>query len=147
MGQTRKSRARELAIGAAARMAGCAVATIRYYEEVGLMPRANRATGGGRLFNERDIARLVFIRRCRDLDMPIEKIAQLLAISDDGKRPCAEALDLANEHLTAVRDRIRELRKLERTLSAFAAECTVTCCGGSSASCNLFADMRKGVEA
>ena len=42
---------------------------------------------------------------------------------------------------------IRELRKLERTLSAFAAECTVTCCGGSSASCNLFADMRKGVEA
>jgi DNA-binding transcriptional MerR regulator len=105
-----------LTIGAAARKAGCAVATIRYYEETGLMPEAERRAGGHRLYGDADIARLVFIRRCRELDMPIGRIAALLAISDDGARPCAEALDLTREHLAAVRTRLSELRKLERTL-------------------------------
>jgi DNA-binding transcriptional MerR regulator len=131
-----------LPIGAAARKAGCAVATIRYYEEIGLMPEAERRAGGHRLYDDADIARLVFIRRCRELDMPIGKIAALLDISDDGARPCAEALDLTREHLAAVRARLSELRKLERTLAAFAAECEATCCKGASASCTLFSSMR-----
>ncbi len=129
-------------IGGAARRAGCPVATIRYYEEIGLMPVAERGVGGQRVYDDMAITRLTFIRRCRDLDMPIEKITALLTISDDGARPCADALTLTNEHLEAVRSRIRELTDLERTLSAFAAECATTCCNGSSASCTLFSEMR-----
>lgn len=132
-----------MTIGAAARRAGCPVATVRYYEEIGLMPPAERRPGGHRLYDQTDVARLIFIRRCRELDMPIEKIVALLKISDDGTRPCSEALDLTNEHLAAVRSRLKELRVLERTLSAFAAECETTCCRGSSASCTLFDDLKR----
>ncbi len=131
-----------LTIGAVAKDAGCQVATIRYYEDIGLMPEAERRTGGHRLYNDTDVARLVFIRRCRELDMPIEKIAALLKISDDGARPCAEALQLTHEHLTAVRARLKELRALERVLAGFAAECEAKCCKGTVASCTLFDDMR-----
>lgn len=131
-----------LTIGGAARAAGCPVATVRYYEEIGLMPPAERRASGHRLYDETDVARLVFIRRCRELDMPIEKISALLAISDDGSRPCNEALDLTNEHLAAVRTRLEELRELERTLAAFAADCAETCCRGSSANCTLFTALR-----
>jgi len=106
------------------------------------MPEAERRSGGHRLYSEDDVARLVFIRRCRELDMGIEKIAALLKISDDGARPCAEALDLTREHLAAVRSRLQELRALERTLASFAAQCESTCCSGSVASCTLFDDMR-----
>lgn len=134
---------RALTIGAAAERAGCPVATVRYYEEIGLMPAAARRPGGHRLYDETDVARLVFIRRCRELDMPIEKISALLAISYDGARRCAEALELTNEHLTAVRARLNELRALERSLAAFAADCAETCCRGSSASCTLFTAMRR----
>lgn len=106
------------------------------------MPEAHRASGGQRTYDDTSIARLVFIRRCRDLDMPIEKIAALLAISDDGQRPCAEALSLTTEHLEAVRARIRDLTALEQTLSAFAQDCANTCCKGPSASCTLFSEIR-----
>lgn len=129
-------------IGGAARRAGCPVATIRYYEEIGIMPIAERGMGGQRVYDDVAIARLTFIRRCRDLDMPIEKITALLTISDDGARPCADALTLTNEHLEVVRSRIRELTDLEQTLSAFAAECSSTCCRGPSVSCTLFSEMR-----
>ncbi|MEZ5997008.1 MAG: MerR family transcriptional regulator [Hyphomonadaceae bacterium] len=132
-----------MTIGAAAKRAGCPVATVRYYEEIGLMPEAERRPGGHRLYDETDVARLIFIRRCRELDMPIGKIVALLAISDDGARPCAEALDLTHEHLAAVRSRLNELRELERTLAAFAAECAQTCCQGSSATCTLFSELRE----
>lgn len=135
-----------MTIGAAARRAGCPVATVRYYEDIGLMPEAERRPGGHRLYDETDIARLVFIRRCRELDMPIEKISALLAISDDGARPCSEALDLTHEHLAAVRTRLKELRELERVLAAFAAECEQTCCRGPSAACTLFSALRKPNE-
>lgn len=131
-----------MTIGVAAKRAGCPVATVRYYEEIGLMPRAERRPSGHRLYDETDIARLIFIRSCRELDMPIEKISALLAISDDGARPCSEALELTNEHLSAVRARLKELRDLERTLAAFAADCAQTCCRGSSSTCTLFTEMR-----
>lgn len=132
-----------MTIGAAARRAGCPVATVRYYEEIGLMPEADRRAGGHRVYGETDVARLVFIRRCRELDMPIEKISALLQISDDGARPYAEALDLTNEYLAAVRTRLKELRELERALAAFAADCAQTCCKGASAACTLFSELRK----
>jgi len=132
-----------MTIGAAAKRAGCRVATVRYYEEIGLMPEPDRRAGGHRVYSDTDVARLIFIRRCRELDMPIEKIVALLAISDDGARPCVEALDLTNEHLAAVRTRLNELRELERTLAAFAADCAQTCCTGTSATCTLFSELRE----
>lgn len=85
--------------GGAARRASTLVATIRYYEEIGLMPAAERGLGGQRLYDDDDIARLTFIRRCRNLDMPIEKIIAWLTISDEGTRPCADGLTFINEPL------------------------------------------------
>ncbi len=54
-----------LTIGALAAQTGCNVATIRYYEEIGLLPKASRGPGGHRVYRDSDLRRLTFIRRCR----------------------------------------------------------------------------------
>ena len=62
-----------LRIGALARISGCSVPTIRYYEEVGLIPAASRRSSGHRVYYARAIQLLSFIRRCRDFGFSIEQ--------------------------------------------------------------------------
>ena len=52
--------------------------TIRYYEEIGLLPEPARATNGYRVYQHEDVERLSFIRRCRDLHIPLEEIKIVL---------------------------------------------------------------------
>ena len=59
-----------LSIGTLAERAGCNVPTIRYYEEVGLLPRPDRRAGGHRTYGHDDLRRLTFVRRCRDFGFP-----------------------------------------------------------------------------
>jgi len=58
--------AASLSIGLLARQAGCSVPTIRYYEEIGLLPVVPRTEGGRRVYGSATVRRLSFIRRCRD---------------------------------------------------------------------------------
>ena len=66
-----------LRIGALAERTGTTVATIRYYEQIGLLRPAARS-GGQRTYDNEDVRRLSFIRRCRDLDFPVDDIRALL---------------------------------------------------------------------
>ena len=71
-----------LSIGFVARQTGCTVPTIRYYEEIGLLPPAGRTEAGQRQFDERTIRRLGFIRRCRDFGFSIEQVRELVGLFD-----------------------------------------------------------------
>ncbi len=107
-----------------AKESGIASKTIRYYEEIGLLPEACRNDNGYREYSTSDIERLVFIRRCRELQIPLEQIKTLIAVQVDKKSSCQEVDDLIEQQLEKVRTTIAELTLLEKTLHTLATSCS-----------------------
>ncbi|MBI5258801.1 MAG: helix-turn-helix domain-containing protein [Burkholderiales bacterium] len=131
----------ELTIGPLARRTGCSVPTIRYYEQIGLMPAARRRASGHRVYDAGAEERLAFIRRCRDFGFPVEQVRELVALSQSSERDCSETLEIAKAQLRAVRDRLVELRALETSLARLAAACAEQCAGGPAANCSIPRDI------
>lgn len=134
---------RVLSIGALAKAAGVTAPTIRYYEEIGLLPTPNRSASGQRAYDETDVERLTFIRRCRDFGFPIEQVKLLSGLSISPDRDCIEARDIARDHLADVRAKLIELRALERNLKVFVDRCEEGCSGGPGRECTVFKEMAK----
>lgn len=130
-----------LSIGFVARQTGCTVPTIRYYEEIGLLPPTARTEAGQRQFDDRTIRRLVFIRRCRDFGFSIEQVRELVGLVDAPDRPCAEVRDIAASHLAEVRRKLDELKALETNLCAFVCSCESACVGGPALDCTILEDL------
>jgi DNA-binding transcriptional MerR regulator len=114
---------------------------VRYYEEIGLLPRAQRGPGGQRLYDESDLKRLTFVRRCRDFALPIEQIRELVSLMDNPAQDCSKARDVAELQLAHVRKKLAELSALEDGLSRFAAACTERCAGGPARDCVILEDL------
>jgi DNA-binding transcriptional MerR regulator len=136
----------DLKIGDLAESSGTSAPTIRYYEEIGLLPRASRRAGGERSYGSEDVKRLVFIRRCRDFGFPIEQVRSLLALMQDRNRSCFKARDLAQAHLAAVRVKLRELKALETSVAAFVRRCEDACAGGPGPDCVILEDLSHPAE-
>lgn len=132
---------RVLTIGALAKAAGVTTPTIRYYEEIGLLPPAGRTASGQRVYEATDLDRLTFIRRCRDFGFSIDQVRLLSGLSISPDTDCSEVRDIAKSHLTEVRDKLAELRALEKSLSSFAAQCDAACSGGPGRDCVVFKDL------
>jgi DNA-binding transcriptional MerR regulator len=130
-----------LSIGALADQSGCKVPTIRYYEQIGLLPPALRTAGGHRHYREGDLLRLQFIKRCRDFGFPIEQVRELVAMFENGDGDCAEVRNAAQARLAAVQSRLTELRALEASLAAFVARCDSACVGGANRDCCIIEDL------
>lgn len=140
-------------IGDLASQTNTNVPTIRYYEQIGLLPRALRAANGHRHYRDVDLIRLGFIKRCRDFGFTIEQVRELVALYEDGNRACIEVRDMAEIHLHAVRKKLQDLRQLEASLVAFVASCDEACCKGPTRNCAIIEDLsaikpmtRQGVE-
>ena len=106
-------------IGSLAAATGCNSPTIRFYEEIGLLPKANRRPSGQRVYSQSDFRRLTFIRRCRDFGFPIEQVRELVELTDAPERDCVAARDLAQARLDDVRQKLAELQALEQNLVEF----------------------------
>ena len=78
-------------IGEAARRSGVKVPTIRYYEQIGLLPAPPRTESNRRLYDARDLRRLAFIRHARELGFEVDAIRALLALQDNPNQSCAAA--------------------------------------------------------
>lgn len=115
-----------ISIGELAKRAQCTVPTIRYYEQIGLLPKAERREGGHRAYSRADLARLNLIRRCRDCDIPIERIRELVALSE-GQRPCDETVVFFEAQRSVIRARIQALNELDLTLSLHLQSCKGSC--------------------
>lgn len=126
-----------LSIGLVARRTGATVPTVRYYEDIGLLPPAARTEAGQRSYDEATIRRLVFIRRCRDFGFSIEQVRELVGLVDEPDRPCAEVRDIAAAHLAQVRQKLEELKALEASLSTFVCSCDTACSGGPAVDCTI----------
>lgn len=113
-------------IGEAAKRSGVSAPNIRYYEREQLLGAGVREDNQYRLYSEADIHRLRFIRLCRAMDMSLGEVRTLLALDGARKEDCAAARDTLNAHLGHVRERLKELRTLERELSQLRNQCDGT---------------------
>lgn len=110
-------------IGDLAAATGTAAETIRFYEREGLIPKARRADNNYRVYGAAHAERLAFIRHCRNLDMTLDEIRSLLRLREQRGRDCGEVDALLDEHIGHVKQRIRELRALEKDLKLLRARC------------------------
>lgn len=130
-----------ISIGQLASRTNTNVPTIRYYEEIGLLPNAQRAANGHRYYGNADVTRLGFIKRCRDFGFPIEQVREMVRLFDNGDSACVEVRDLAKAQLELVRSRIEQMRQLEGKLMAFVISCDTNCYAGTARNCNIIEDL------
>lgn len=114
---------RNLSIGALSQATGTKLPTIRYYEAIGLLPRAPRTESNRRLYDAAAVQRLRFIRHARELGFDVNDIRQLLALSDRPDRPCGEVDAIAQRHLVEINSRIKRLKALKTEVTRMLKEC------------------------
>jgi len=127
-------------IGEAARDSGVSAKMIRYYESVGLLPRAERTGSGYRVYQDADVHTLRFIRRARDLGFSMEQITALLTLWRDHGRASADVKKLARTHIAELEDRAAQLMAMSRTLRHLADHCH----GDQRPDCPILDDLADG---
>jgi DNA-binding transcriptional MerR regulator len=114
----------KVSIGDASRSCGVKVPTIRYYEQIGLLPAPPRTEGNRRTFGPSDLRRLAFIRHARELGFEIDAIRALLTLQDDPHQPCGTADAIARARLAEVQQRIDSLTALKAELGVMIESCS-----------------------
>ncbi len=124
----------KMTIGDLAKATGVKIVTIRYYEQVGLLPPPPRTEGNYRTYRPEYLQRLRFIRRLRDLGFTLEQVRDLLRLASDRNQACDEVDRMTRDHLTTVEEKIRDLEKLASELRRLSR-----CCegGGQIADCRI----------
>ncbi len=124
-------------IGALSRETGCHIETIRYYEKLGLLPEPQRTNGGHRLYTKKNAKRLGFILKARGLGFTLDNTRDLLSLSENKERSCAEALVLVESNLAKVKEKLEELQRIEKSLLAMAQDCQCCCPGTKAPDCTI----------
>jgi MerR family transcriptional regulator, copper efflux regulator len=133
-------------IGELSRSSGVAVPNIRYYEEIGILPKAGRGPGGQRNYGVDDLKRLAFVRNCRTLGYPLEQVRSLVHLANAQNRTCDEARELALQQLALVRQKRDELRRLELELRRQVAQCDATCLNGPAPCCSIIKTLAETAD-
>ena len=124
-------------IGTVSNESGVPTKTIRYYESIGLIPKATRAENGYRHYDRNDIETLRFIQRSRRLGFSVKDVGNLLALWRDKERVSADVKALALKHIAEIEKKIAELDSLRRTL----VHLTDRCHGDHRPDCPILNDL------
>lgn len=124
-------------IGQAAQFSGVSAKMIRYYEQIGLIPKAIRSDAGYRHYSPQDAHSLRFIRRSRDLGFSVEQISALLVLWRDRDRASADVKEMALSHAAGLKAKIAELQSMAQTLEHLAENCH----GNDRPDCPILADL------
>ena len=122
-----------LRIGDLGKATDTKVETIRYYEQIGILPAPSRTDGNFRAYAPMHLARLSFVRRARDLGFTLRQVRELLSLSDQKQRSCNAVADIAREHLAEVDRKIADLKSLRAELSSIINQCSC----GTIAECRI----------
>ena len=125
------SRLPEFTIGELSSRTGVIVESIRYYENIGFMPKPRRSANGRRSYDAESTKRLRFIKRSKDMGFSQDEVRNLLRLADGGVGSCGAVQKLATTHLKDVQAKISDLLKLEKILS----ETLNRCLGEGSTAC------------
>jgi DNA-binding transcriptional MerR regulator len=112
-----------LSIGELSGLTAVKVPTIRYYEQVGLLPEPVRTEGRQRRYGDSEVKRLHFIRHARELGFEMDDIRELLDLAARPNQSCHEADSIALRNLAAIERRIRQLEALKGELRRMVDEC------------------------
>ena len=105
-------------IGNLAKQSDVSPATIRYYEEIGLLTPPPRSEGGYRRYSTATLEELQFIKKAQGLGFSLDEIGEILKLSRTGGTPCSRVLELAQRNLAAAEERIRQLQAFRDRLAA-----------------------------
>lgn len=109
-------------IGEIADRVGVNTSTIRYYEEAGLLPEPGRTPSGYREYDPSVVDRLSFIRAGQGVGLTLGELRDILQIRDAGEAPCHHVTELVDRRIGEIEERIRDLRRLRKTLVDVAAQ-------------------------
>jgi len=127
-------------IGTVAGKSGLPAKTIRYYEDIGLIPAAARTASGYRSFSDEDLQTLRFVQRARSLGFSVKDVGNLLALWRDTERSSADVKALALGHVDRIERKIAELRAMRDTLKVLAEHCH----GDDRPNCPILDDLAGG---
>ncbi len=120
-------------IGELGAATGTKVETVRYYEQIGLLPPPARSASNYRSYGPEHLQRLAFIRRARDLGFPLDQVRELLSLADDKGRSCEAVDEIARAHRATVERKMAELKALRDELDRLIGQCS----HGSIAHCRI----------
>lgn len=124
-------------IGEASRASGVSAKMIRYYENLGLIHRAQRTTSGYRVYTPADVHTLQFIKRARDLGFSLERIRLLVGLWHDTSRRSSDVKTLARRYISELDQDIAKLQSIRDQLAHLSA-----CCQGDHRpDCPILADL------
>ena len=109
-------------IGEAADAVGINPKTIRYYEDIGLLPDPERTPAGYREYTTVDVDRLVFVKTAQRLGFTLAEVGEILAFRERGQRPCTYVLGVLERQVGDLDRRISELQDLRAELVALKAQ-------------------------
>ncbi len=112
-------------IGRAAKLSGVSAKMVRHYESLGLLPPISRTEAGYRLYSDREVHTLRFIKRARGLGFSMAEIAELLKLWQDQHRASEQVRRIAQQHVDELQQRIAEMAAMQRTLQHL-----IGCCHG-----------------
>ena len=113
----------QMNIGEAAEASGVSAKMIRHYEDIGLIPKADRSISGYRVYSDNDVHVLSFIRQARNLGFSIDRIRELLSLWQNKRRTSRKVKELALGHIQELDERICELQAIREALSYLAEHC------------------------
>lgn len=123
----------EFTIGHLARQTGVKIPTIRYYEQVGLLPEPRRSPGNQRIYEHSHLTRLTFIHHCRELGFSQSTIKELLELSDNPDQPCKAVTGIARVQRDEIDRRIGQLKDMRSELDRM----IIACAGGPIEDCRI----------
>ncbi len=126
-------------IGEAAKQSGVAAKTIRYYEEIGLLPAAVRAANGYRSYTREAVETLRFISQARRLGFSVSECRDLLMLYQDRNRASADVKALTLSHIAQIDEKLAELQEIRATL----VELTEKCRGDSRPDCPILKGLAR----
>jgi len=129
-------------IGQASKASGVSAKMIRYYEQTGLIPAADRKASGYRDYSDTDVHMLRFIRRARDFGFSVAEISDLLGLWRDGTRQSSEVKRLAQGHIDNLEKKIKGLQDMAHTLTMLVN----TCNGDHRPHCPILLSLETGLE-
>lgn len=124
-------------IGEAAKAASVSAKMIRNYEQIGLLPPAERSDAGYRLYGARDVSVLRFIRQSRRLGFSMEQIAELIGMWGDDDRSSREVKAVAQRHLDELEEKMREITEMKTALERLIKACR----GDDQANCAILENL------